>query len=571
MLGDTAVVVHPDDDRYKHLHGKFVQHPFVPRRLPILADTMVDPAFGSGAVKVTPAHDPNDFECGRRLSLEFITCINDDGNMSAECGPYAGRPRFDVRRQLLDDLKARGLYRDSKENDMVLPICSRSKDIIEPILKPQWYVNCKNMADRSIHAVRSKELRILPETFETTWYRWLEDSRDWCISRQLWWGHRIPSYFVSSDEIPAGNETDDKYWISAHTHDEALEKATQRFGVAKEKIRLAQDEDVLDTWFSSGLFPFSSFGWPLQTDDLKRYFPTSLLETGHDILFFWVARMVMMSLELTDQLPFTEVYLHAIIRDAHGRKMSKTLGNVIDPLDVINGITLEKLKENLKGSNLDPKEFVKACEGVEGDYPKGIPECGTDALRFAFCAYANQSRDINLDVLRIEGYRRFCNKLWNAIRFAMSKNLDINDANCFQPPEKFQLTGAEKPYDLWILSRLSYAIEQCEINFKNYQFPKVTTAIYDFWLYDLCDVYIEYTKKDLYAKEPDINRQNTIKLILYTCLDNGLRLIAPIMPFLSEELYQRLPKPNGGVNSPPSLCVTPYPQSSEVDIHCSII
>ena len=566
MLGDTAVVVHPDDDRYKHLHGKFVQHPFLPRRLPILADTMVDPAFGSGAVKVTPAHDPNDFECGRRLSLEFITCINDDGLMSAECGPYAGQPRFDVRRQLLEDLKARGLYRDSKENEMVLPICSRSKDIIEPILKPQWYVNCKDMAERSIKAVRSKELRILPETFESTWYRWLEDSRDWCISRQLWWGHRIPSYFVSSDEIPAGNEIDDKYWVSAHSHADALEKAAKRFGVAKEKIRLAQDEDVLDTWYSSGLFPFSSFGWPAQTDDLKRFFPTTLLETGHDILFFWVARMVMMSLELTDQLPFTEVYLHAIIRDAHGRKMSKTLGNVIDPLDVINGITLEKLKGNLQGSNLDPKEFVKACEGLDDDYPKGIPECGTDALRFAFCAYANQSRDINLDVLRIEGYRRFCNKLWNAIRFAMSKNLDINDPNCFQPPEKFQLTGAEKPCDLWILSRLSYAIEQCDTNFKNYQFPKVTTAIYDFWLYDLCDVYIEYVKKDLYAKEADVNRQNTIKLILYTCLNNGLRLIAPIMPFLSEELYQRLPKPNGGANAPPSLCVTPYPQPSEVNI-----
>lgn len=390
MLGDTAIVVHPDDERYKHLHGKFVQHPFLPRRLPILADTMVDPTFGSGAVKITPAHDPNDFDCGRRLNLEFITCIGDDGSMTAECGPYAGKPRFDVRRQLIEDLKARGLYRDSKENEMILPTCSRSKDIIEPILKPQWYVNCKNMAERSIQAVRSKELKILPDIFEPVWYRWLEDIRDWCISRQLWWGHRIPSYFVSSDEIPAGNETDDHYWVSAHSYDEALDKAAQRFNVSKDKIRLAQDEDVLDTWFSSGLFPFSSFGWPNSTDDLKRFFPTTLLETGHDILFFWVARMVMMSLELTDQLPFTEVYLHAIIRDAHGRKMSKTLGNVIDPLDVINGISLENLQEQLKNSNLDPREYEKAAEGQRNDYPTGIPECGTDALRFAFCAYANQ-------------------------------------------------------------------------------------------------------------------------------------------------------------------------------------
>ncbi|CAF4967265.1 unnamed protein product, partial [Rotaria sp. Silwood1] len=322
-------------------------------------------------------------------------------------------------------------------------------------------------------------------------------------------------------------------------------------------------EDVLDTWFSSGLFPFSSFGWPMETDDLKRFFPTTLLETGHDILFFWVARMVMMSLELTDRLPFTEIYLHAIIRDAHGRKMSKSLGNVIDPLDVIHGISLEKLQEQLKASNLDAKEYERARQGQKDDYPNGIPECGTDALRFAFCAYANQGRDINLDVLRVEGYRRFCNKLWNAIQFAMSKNLNINDPNCFEPPEQFKLTGIEKPCDLWILSRLSNAIEQCEIGFNTYTFPQVTTAIYNFWLYELCDVYIEYVKKDLYAKEPDLKRQTTIKLILHTCLDNGLRLMAPIMPFVSEELYQRLPKPNKGLNSPPSLCVTPYPQSSE--------
>ncbi|CAF1320643.1 unnamed protein product [Adineta ricciae] len=563
MLGDTAVVVHPDDDRYKSLHGKFVQHPFLPRRIPILADTMVDPSFGSGAVKVTPAHDPNDFDCGRRLNLQFITCINDDGSMSAECGPYAGKPRFEVRRQLLNDLKERGLYRDSKENEMILPICSRSKDIIEPLLKPQWYVNCKKMAERSIEAVRTKELKILPNIFEPVWYRWLEDIRDWCISRQLWWGHRIPSYFVSSPDIEPGSETDDKYWVSAHSRDEALDKAVQRFNVSKDKIQLQQDEDVLDTWFSSGLFPFSSFGWPMETDDLKRFFPTTLLETGHDILFFWVARMVMMSLELTDRLPFTEIYLHAIIRDAHGRKMSKTLGNVIDPLDVINGITLEKLQEQLKTSNLDPKEYERAKQGQQDDYPKGIPECGTDALRFTLCSYANQGRDINLDVLRVEGYRRFCNKLWNAIRFAMSKNLDINNENCFQPPAEFKLTGYEKPCDLWIISRLSYAIEQCETGFENYLFPQITTAIYNFWLYELCDVYIEYVKKDLYAKEPDPHRQETIKLILYTCLDNGLRLLAPIMPYVSEELYQRLPKPNGGKDAPPSLCVTPYPKSSQ--------
>lgn len=327
---------------------------------------------------------------------------------------------------------------------------------------------------------------------------------------------------------------------------------------------LILDEDVLDTWFSSGLFPFSSFGWPSETDDLKRFFPTTLLETGHDILFFWVARMVMMSLELTDRLPFTEIYLHAIVRDAHGRKMSKTLGNVIDPLDVINGITLAQLQDKLKDSNLDPREYERAREGIKADYPNGIPECGTDALRFAFCAYANQGRDINLDVLRVEGYRKFCNKLWNAIRFAMSKNLDINGPNCYEPPSEFRLTGDEKPCDLWIISRLCFAIERCQNGFETYNFPQVTTAIYNFWLYELCDVYIEYIKQYLYASEPDLRRQETIKLILYTCLNNGLRLLAPIMPFLGEELYQRLPKPNKGENLPPSLCVTPYPSPKDV-------
>jgi valyl-tRNA synthetase len=376
MLGDTAVVVHPDDERYKDLHGKYVQHPFLERRLPILTDTMVDQTFGFGVVKVAPAHDQNDFEYGNRLSLQFITCINDDGLMSSECGSYAGKPRFDVRRQLLEDLKTCGLYHNSEENQMILPICNQSKDIIELILKPQWYVNCKTMAQRSIDAVRSKELKIFPETFENTWYQSLEDIRDWCISRQLWWGHRIPSYFISSDEIPVGNETDDQYWISAHTNEEARDKASKKFNISKDKIYLKQDDDVLDPWFSSSLLPFLSFGWPIETDDFKKFFPTTLVETSHDILFSWVARMVMMSLELTDRLPFTEIYLHAIIHDTNEYQMSQTLGNINNPFDFINDISLEKLQEEFKSS----KE----------DYPYGIPECGIDALRFAICDYKTQ-------------------------------------------------------------------------------------------------------------------------------------------------------------------------------------
>ncbi|CAF1042091.1 unnamed protein product [Rotaria sordida] len=451
MLGDTAVVVHPNDERYKDLHSKYVQHPFLQRRVPILTDTMVDPAFGSGAVKVTPAHDPNDLEYGRRLNLQFITCINNDGLMSSECEPYSGKPRFDVRHQLLNDLKERGLYRDSKENEMILLICSRSKDIIEPLLKLQWYVNCKDMAKRSIGAVQDKELKILPISFELVWYK-------------------------CSDDIPVGNETDDHYWISAYTYEEALDKAAQRFNIAKDKIRLTQDEDVLDTWFSSNLLPFSSFGWPMETDDFKKFFPTTLLQTGHDILFPWVARMVMMSLELTGRLPFTEVYLHAIIRNADECKMSQTLGNVINPLDFIHDISLEKLQEGFKSS----KE----------DYPDGIPECGTDALRFAVCDCAGQGQYINLNKFRAESSRDFCNDLFGI---------------------EFKLTGTETPCDLWILSRLSYAIEQCESGFKKYQFSQITTAIYNFWLPELNDIYIEYVKKDFYPDKPNLEQKKTTK------------------------------------------------------------
>ncbi|CAF3434064.1 unnamed protein product [Rotaria socialis] len=412
MLGGTAAAVHPDDDRYKDLHGKYVQHPFLQRRLPILANTMVDSACGSDAVKVTPTHDPNDFEYGRQLNLQFITCINDDGLMSSECGRYSGKLRFHVRRPLLHDLKERRLFRDSKESEMILPICSLSKSIIELLLKPQC-----------------------------------------------------------SDDIPPENETDDHNWISAHTYEEALDKAEQRLNISKYKTRLTQDEDVLEAWFSSSLLPFSSF-----------------VEAGHDILFSWIAPMVMMSLELTGRLPFTEVYLQSIIRDADACKMSQTLRDVINPLDLIHDISLEKLQKRCKSSN--------------EAYPDSIPEYGTDILRFAICDYVSEGQYINLNKFHVERSRDFCNNRWNVIRFAMSKNLDINDSNCFQPPTEFELTVTETPCDLWILSRLSYAIEQCESGFKRYQFPQIATAIYNFWFPELDDIYIQYVKKDFYPEKP---------------------------------------------------------------------
>uniref|UniRef100_F1KZF2 valine--tRNA ligase n=1 Tax=Ascaris suum TaxID=6253 RepID=F1KZF2_ASCSU len=365
MLGDTAIAVHPDDDRYHHLIGKFCKHPFVDRRLPIVADSFVEKEFGTGAVKITPAHDHNDYGVGVRHNLPFITIFTDDGEMNDKCGQFKGMKRFEAREAVLEALKKKGLYRDVKDNPMIVPICSRSKDVIEPILKSQWYVKCDIMAQRAKEAVARGDLVIIPDYHVATWNRWLDGMRDWCISRQLWWGHRIPAYFVTVDDpsIPAGNSDDNNYWVSAHNEAEAIEKAAKKFNVPKEKISVKWDEDVLDTWFSSGMWPFTVFGWPEKTSDLKNFFPGSVLETGHDILFFWVARMVFMSQELTGQLPFKEVYLHAMIRDAHGRKMSKSLGNVIDPIDVIHGISLAQLNKQLESGNLDPNTTY--LQGVE--------------------------------------------------------------------------------------------------------------------------------------------------------------------------------------------------------------
>uniref|UniRef100_A0A915A9X0 Valine--tRNA ligase n=1 Tax=Parascaris univalens TaxID=6257 RepID=A0A915A9X0_PARUN len=558
MLGDTAIAVHPDDDRYEHLIGKFCKHPFVDRRLPIVADSFVEKEFGTGAVKITPAHDHNDYGVGVRHNLPFITIFTDDGEMNDKCGEFKGMKRFEAREAVLEALKKKGLYRDVKDNPMIVPICSRSKDVIEPILKSQWYVRCDMMAERAKEAVARGELVIIPDYHVATWNRWLDSMRDWCISRQLWWGHRIPAYFVTVDDpsVPAGDSDDNNYWVSAHNEGEAIEKAAKKFNVPKEKISVKWDEDVLDTWFSSGMWPFTIFGWPEKTSDLRNFFPGSVLETGHDILFFWVARMVFMSQELTGQLPFKEIYLHAMIRDAHGRKMSKSLGNVIDPIDVIHGISLAQLNKQLESGNLDAKELKTAKEGQARDYPNGIPECGTDALRFALMVYTSQGRDINLDVLRVQGYRFFCNKIWQASKFTL-----MQLGNDFKPLAEFKLSGSESTLDKWILSRLSFAVETCNAAMSSYTFHQATSAMYNFWLYDFCDIYIEGSKPVLL--NGGANVVSTTRQILYTCVDTGLRLISPIMPFISEELWQRLPRRPSAHKQPLSICVAEYPEVEE--------
>ncbi|MQL91943.1 hypothetical protein Taro_024571, partial [Colocasia esculenta] len=560
MLGDTAIAVHPEDPRYTHLHQKFAVHPFNGRRLPIVLDAiLVDPSFGTGAVKITPAHDPNDFEVGQRHKLNFINIFTDDGKINVNGGKeFEGMPRFQARKAIIEALKNKGLYRGDQKNDMNLGICSRSNDVVEPMIKPQWFARCSSMAEQALDAVMNEDrkIEIIPKQYALEWKRWLENIRDWCISRQLWWGHQIPAWYVmlEDDNLKEFGSYHD-HWVVGRNEDEALMEANKLY--PGKKFKIAQDPDVLDTWFSSGLFPLSVLGWPDNTEDFKAFYPTSVLETGHDILFFWVARMVMLGMKLGGDVPFKKVYLHPMIRDAHGRKMSKSLGNVIDPLEVINGISLEGLHKRLEEGNLDPKELTIAREGQKKDFPNGIPECGADALRFALISYTAQSDKINLDIQRVVGYRQWCNKLWNAIRFAMSKLGDN-----YIPPEK--LAVEELPFSCkWILSVLDKAISKTVSSFESYDFSGAASAVYSWWQFELCDVFIEVIKPLFNSSKEFESSRTASRDTLWVCLDNGLRLLHPFMPFVTEELWQRLPQPLGGCSRKESIMIAEYPSVVE--------
>ncbi|KAL1291935.1 valine--tRNA ligase, mitochondrial 1 isoform X1 [Arachis ipaensis] len=561
MLGDTAIAVHPDDQRYSQFHGKCVIHPFSGRKLPIVCDAiLVDPAFGTGAVKITPAHDPNDFEVGKRHNLEFINVFTDDGKINSNGGSeFLGMPRFKAREAIAEALQKKGLYRGSENNEMRLGVCSRSNDVIEPMIKPQWYVSCGDMAKEGLNAAVDEEnikLEIVPKQYLADWKRWLENIRDWCISRQLWWGHQIPAWYVTleDDQLKEFGVYND-HWVVARNEEEAQAEASQRY--SGKKFHLIRDPDVLDTWFSSGLFPLSVLGWPDDTKDLKTFYPTSVLETGHDILFFWVARMVMLGMKLGGDVPFRQIYLHPMIRDAHGRKMSKSLGNVIDPIEVINGISLEGLHKRLEGGNLDPKELAVAIEGQKKDFPNGIEECGADALRFALVSYTAQSDKINLDIQRVVGYRQWCNKLWNAIRFAMSKLGDD-----YIPPAN--LGPDVLPFSCqWILSVLNKTITKTIKSLESFEFSHATTAVYSWWQYQLCDVFIEVIKPYFAGNDPKFaSERRHAQDTLWFCLDNGLRLLHPFMPFVTEELWQRLPSPKECKRAD-SIMICPYPSPTE--------
>lgn len=567
MLGDTAVAIHPEDPRYTHLHGKHVVHPFNGRRIPIILDaTLVDMAFGTGAVKITPAHDPNDYECGKRHNLEYITILTSEGAINNKGSQFEGLMRYDARIAIEEALKEKGLYVGKEPNKMRLGLCSRSGDILEPMITPQWYVNCSSMAKRATDAVRNGELKIVPDDHEKTWFQWLDNIRDWCVSRQLWWGHQIPAWFATKKGESGVSKMDmsnNDRWLVARCEEDAYVKAEELLGVPRSEIVLSRDEDVLDTWFSSGLFPFSVMGWPEKTDDLKAFYPTSLLETGLDIIFFWVARMVMMGLQLTDTLPFHTVYLHAMVRDKEGRKMSKSLGNVIDPLEVISGCTLETLLSKIEGGNLPPKEIIKAKKDQAEDFPDGIPECGSDALRFGLLAYTVQGRDVNLDMKRVVGYRMFCNKLWNATRFALQFVSDFSPtANIL---EELMTSGKMAVRDKFLISRLMSCCETVNDCFKNYKFGDAQQAAYSFWMNDLCDVYLELCKPVVYnTEESNKDARWAAQASLWISIEAGLRILHPMMPFVTEELWQRLPgRGTLGDSEPVSIMVADFPRCND--------
>ncbi|KAL9153603.1 hypothetical protein ABFS82_10G060500 [Erythranthe guttata] len=561
MLGDTAIAVHPDDSRYSHVHGKFAIHPFNGRKLPIVCDAvLVDMNFGTGAVKITPAHDPNDYEVGKRLNLEIINIFTDGGKINSNGGPeFTGMPRFEARVAVTEALKKKGLFKGDQNNEMRLGICSRTRDVVEPLLKPQWYVNCKSMAEQALDAVTdgaSPKIEIIPKQYVAEWKRWFENIPDWCISRQIGWGHRIPAWYAVLIDEPKELGAYNDHWVVGRNKAEATEEANKIF--SGKEFDLHKDPDVLDTWFSSGIFPLSVLGWPNDTKDLRAFYSTSVLETGPDILFLWVARMVMLGMKLGGDVPFRKVYLHPMVCDARGREMSKLLGNAIDPLEVINGIELKGLHKKLDDeSSLDKNELEIAKEDYVKDFPDGIPECGADALRFALVSYTAQSDKIKLDIQKVVEYRQWCNKLWDAIRFSMTKL-----GEDYIPRE--EMIPATLPFSCkWILSVLNKAISKTIVSLDSYEFSDAATAVYSWWQFQLCDVFMEVIKPYFTGNDPAYaSERKHAQDTLWLCLDNGLRLLHPFMPFVTEELWQRLPSKKDSVRKE-SIVISEYPSTVE--------
>ncbi len=536
MLGDSAVAVHPEDPRYLDAVGKTITHPFTGKTFKVIADDYVDREFGSGAVKITPAHDFNDFDMGKRHQLENINILTDDGKINETGAQFAGLDRFEARKAVKKAIEEKGLFRGREDHAMAIGHCQRCSTVVEPYLSWQWFVDCKPLAAKAIEAVDSGRTRILPEMWKKTWDHWMHNIQDWCISRQLWWGHQIPAWYCDAcGEIIVARETPD---------------ACHACGSKK----LRQDEDVLDTWFSSAMWPFSTLHWPEETPDLKAFYPGSVLETGFDILFFWVARMMMMGLHFMDEVPFSDVYLHPMVRDAQGRKMSKSLGNAIDPLDVIAGIELDELVAKTRTYPVPENKLPQVIDWLKKEFADGIPASGTDGLRFTLAIHAAQATDVKLSIPRVAGYRAFLNKIWNAARFALMR---IGEDEV-QPLA--ELDAELSVADRWILSRLDHTVAETDQALLEYRFDDAANAIYHFFWNEFCDWYIELSKPTLFSEAETPAKQATRTTLVHV-LDTSLRLLHPICPFATEEIWQKLPSlPRWQDQGIDSVMIAPYPQ-----------
>jgi len=536
LLGDTAVAVHPQDHRHNDLIGSEVELPLTGRRIPVIGDDHVDPEFGSGCVKITPAHDFNDWEMGRRHNLPVINIFNDNAEIN-DNAPEAlrGLDRFAARERVVEALRQASLLESVNTHRHAVPRGDRTGEVLEPYLTDQWFVRVKPLAETGIEAVRSGRIEFIPENWARTYYDWMDNIQDWCISRQLWWGHRIPAWYDPDGNIHVG-------------HDEA--DARRRSGL-DDSVALQRDEDVLDTWFSSALWPFSTLGWPEDTDRLQRFYPTSVLVTGFDIIFFWVARMIMLGLKFVGDVPFRQVYIHGLIRDGHGRKMSKSKGNVLDPLDLIQGVDLETLVAKRTRGLMQPQMAATIEQATRQEFPDGIPAFGADPLRFTFAAIATRGHDMSLDLGRIHGYRNFCNKLWNAARFVLSHAEGADD-----------VVGAPTVVDRWIRSRLHVTTATVHEQFADYRLDLAAHALYEFTWSEFCDWYLELSKPML-GEDADPAQRAATRRTLLEVLETLLRLLHPIMPFITEEIWQRLREHLALEQR--SLMIRPYPEGGDRD------
>ena len=556
MLGDCAVAVNPEDERYKHLIGELVELPLTGRRIPVIADEHADPEFGTGCVKITPAHDFNDYEVWQRHRDEKAIAEQPHGGLiniftvdaairentpeEGELIPakYIGMDRYEARKAIVADLEAAGLLERVEDHKLMVPRGDRSGVVVEPFLTDQWYVRVAPLAKPAIEVVEKGEIRFVPDNWKNTYYEWMHNIQDWCISRQIWWGHRIPAWYDDEGNVYVGRSEAEV----REQHDLAPD------------YPLRQDEDVLDTWFSSALWPFSTLGWPERTERLQTFYPTNVLVTGFDIIFFWVARMIMMGLKFMDDVPFREVYVHGLVRDSQGQKMSKSKGNVLDPIDLIDGISLEDLIKKRTSGMMQPQLAKKIEQQTRKEFPNGIPSFGTDALRFTFAALAATGRDIKFDLGRIEGYRNFCNKLWNAARYVL---MNVEGKDCGTAGGEIEYSAADR----WIRDRLQQAIADVTAAIEGYRFDQAANAIYDFAWNQYCDWYLELSKAVLNDPEANEAQLRGTRQTLVQVLETLLRLTHPIMPFITEEIWQRVKSPAGVEGE--TIMRAPWPQVDE--------